>query len=533
MKKIAILIFFAINSAYLSAQINLTIEGTEVNNSETGFWEGINIQRSVPTSLIFRNNSVTSVNTSGYMLQAGDEGIYSTNNKLDGEIISGNKFTWSGTDMTSITHGLFTGHNRDAIIEYNYLNEVPMAIIRKSANNMSNGSGVIAYNIIINPSTGVVIKGMSDVNVFNNTFYQARTYGETGRGLVDVYINTDVTPNSPSHGTKIKNNIFYSKYQTTNIRILENDCLTDFECDYNLYWCEAGTPRFEVNGSLLTFTQWQAMGYDIHSVVVNPNFTNVADLVPASRLDYGANLGSAWQTGLSTSAIWTVGTSPVTTDQNGTWQVGARVYAGNVSVANPVYVSSVVENASPSLLEMTYSQNLANIVPVNSAFKVLLNSVTIAINSVNISGSKVQLTLVSPVNYGDIVTVTYTKPVTNPLQTSLGGFAGSITGQSTINNLIKPVQQSPVTIKMTISPKYVHKIMNVLLAYTGSLSAQTAYITPEIIRIFDLSDNLFFEKLLVTGVLSIKIPLNFDPGIYNVLVIAGGLVMDSQKMVVY
>ena len=212
MKKIAVLIFFAINSAYLSAQINITIEGTVINNSETGFWEGINIQRSIPTSLIFRNNSVTSVNTSGYMLQAGDEGIYNTNNKLDGEIISGNKFTWSGTDMTSITHGLFTGHNRDVIIEYNYLNEVPMAIIRKSANNMSNGSGVIAYNIIINPSTGIVIKGMSDVNVFNNTFYQARTYAETGRGLVDVYINTDVTPNSPAHGTKIKNNIFYSKF---------------------------------------------------------------------------------------------------------------------------------------------------------------------------------------------------------------------------------------------------------------------------------------------------------------------------------
>ena len=533
MKKIAVLIFFAINSAYLSAQINITIEGTVINNSETGFWEGINIQRSIPTSLIFRNNSVTSVNTSGYMLQAGDEGIYNTNNKLDGEIISGNKFTWSGTDMTSITHGLFTGHNRDVIIEYNYLNEVPMAIIRKSANNMSNGSGVIAYNIIINPSTGIVIKGMSDVNVFNNTFYQARTYAETGRGLVDVYINTDVTPNSPAHGTKIKNNIFYSKYQTTNIRILDNDCLTGFECDYNLYWCEAGTPRFEVNGALLTFMQWQSMGYDTHSVIVNPNFTNITDFVPASRLDYGTNLGSALQTGLSTTAIWTVGTSPVTTDQDGTWQIGARVYAGNVVVTNPVFVSSIVENATPSLLEMTYNQNLANIAPANAAFNVLINSVGIPVNSVLINGTKVQLKLSSPIKYGDIVTVSYMKPATNPLQTSLGGFAGSLNGQSTINNLINPAQQSPVIIKMTISPNHEHKILNVLLAYTGSLSGQTATITPEIIKIFDLFGNLFFEKLLVTGVSSLKIPLNLDPGIYTVLMIEGGLVMDSQKMVVY
>ena len=106
-------------------------------------------------SFIFRNNSITSVNASGYMLQAGDEGIGTTNNNLDGEIITGNTFIWNRTDITSITHGVFTGHNRDAIIEYNYLNKVPMGIIRKSANNMSNGSGVVAYNIIISPATGV------------------------------------------------------------------------------------------------------------------------------------------------------------------------------------------------------------------------------------------------------------------------------------------------------------------------------------------------------------------------------------------
>jgi hypothetical protein len=331
-KLLLLLLLFAISSSLFS-QTLLTIEGTTVNNTDDT-WLGVNIPRSVPTTFTYRNNSITSINTYGYMLQAGDENIGSTNNMLDGEVITGNKFTWNGTDMTSIAHGVFTGHNKNAILKYNYLDKVPMGLIRKSANDMTNTSGGVAYNIVIDPAVGVVVKGMSNVNIYNNTFYQTRTYEETGRGLIDIYTNTDATPTSYAHGTKIKNNIFYTKYQTINIRILDNDCFIDFECDSNLYWCEAGTPEFEVNGSVKTFAQWQALGYDTHSVVINPNFINTTDFVPSSRLNYGTDLGSAWQTGLSIDAVWGT-TDPATTIQNGTWQVGARLFTGNVYYLSP------------------------------------------------------------------------------------------------------------------------------------------------------------------------------------------------------
>ena len=49
------------------------------------------------TQFTYRNNSITSVNTHGYLLQAGDESPGSTNNKLDGEVIAGNKFVWNGS----------------------------------------------------------------------------------------------------------------------------------------------------------------------------------------------------------------------------------------------------------------------------------------------------------------------------------------------------------------------------------------------------------------------------------------------------
>jgi hypothetical protein len=76
---------------------------------------------------------------------------------------------------------------------------------------------------------------------------------------------------------------------------------------------------------------------------------------------------------------------------------------------------------------------LANIVPAASAFTVMVNSAARSVSSVAISGIAVRLTLASPVMNGDVVTVAYTKPATNPLQTSAGGQAATITAQPVIN----------------------------------------------------------------------------------------------------
>ena len=54
------------------------------------------------------------------------------------------------------------------------------------------------------------------------------------------------------------------------------------------------------------------------------------------------------------------------------------------------------------------------------------------------------LTIASPVAYGDVVTVAYTKPATNPLQASSGGQASSITARSVINNCTTPTNQPPI-----------------------------------------------------------------------------------------
>jgi hypothetical protein len=66
------------------------------------------------------------------------------------------------------------------------------------------------------------------------------------------------------------------------------------------------------------------------------------------------------------------------------------------------------------------------------------------VNAVAVSGTKVTLTLATPVVYGNVVTVAYTKPSANPLQTSSGGQAETITAQTVTNN-VNAVSPPPET----------------------------------------------------------------------------------------
>jgi len=139
---------------------------------------------------------------------------------------------------------------------------------------------------------------------------------------------------------------------------------------------------------------------------------------------------------------------------------------GSVTPTSPVFINAIIENSAPSLLSINYNLALVNIAPATSAFAVTVNSVLRTVSLVAISGSKVNLTLSSPVVYGNVVTVAYTKPATNPLQTSSGGQAATITAQSVTNNVSAPI---PVYASSTIenaSPSVLSIYYNLALANT-------------------------------------------------------------------
>ena len=124
--------------------------------------------------------------------------------------------------------------------------------------------------------------------------------------------------------------------------------------------------------------------------------------------------------------------------------LAARNVTNNVAASIPVFTSAVIQNATPAKLEMTYSLTLAGIIPATTAFTVRVNTMTRTVSSVAISGTKVTLTLASPVVFGDAVTVAYTKPSVNPLQASDGGQAATISSQNVINNCSETPNQPPV-----------------------------------------------------------------------------------------
>jgi hypothetical protein len=420
--RIALIILFLSINNILSSQIVLTIEGRTFPN-------GADIVHTSPTTLTFRYNAITGMDGLDYSLLAGDEGPLASNNNLDGAIITGNYLTFSGTILTQ--HGIFVGYNVNQVIKYNYENRIPYGVVFKTGNpNMTNTLGGFSYNIVKNSDIAVRIKGINGVVVYNNTFYNDVN---SSNGFIYISGNPD-NGNSPATGTIIKNNIFYTTLGKAIIYLDTPGNLSGFQCDYNVYYDVTGSPKFYNGTSWLTFAQWQGLGYDKHSVVFNPSFNNSTDLIPLARLDYGTNIGSDWQTGLSTNATWVLGSAPSTTNQNGAWQVGARIYTASSVI--PSYISSVVNNNAPSVLEMNYNLSLANIVPSISAFNVQVNSVQRTVNLISIDGAIVKLGLTSPIVYGDIITVSYTKPTNNALQTPSGDLAASIVLQPVVNNCI-------------------------------------------------------------------------------------------------
>jgi uncharacterized repeat protein (TIGR02059 family) len=155
-------------------------------------------------------------------------------------------------------------------------------------------------------------------------------------------------------------------------------------------------------------------------------------------------LSSAIASGDNVTVAYTKpSTNPLQTSAGGqAATLSAQTVTNNV-VAIPVFQSAVVENASPTVIEMTYSPSLAGIVPAASAFTVRVNSSTRTVSSVAIVSGRVRLTLSSAVVSGNVVTVAYAKPSTSPLQTSAGGLAATLSAQTVTNNCTLASNRNP------------------------------------------------------------------------------------------
>lgn len=201
------------------------------------------------------------------------------------------------------------------------------------------------------------------------------------------------------------------------------------------------------------------------------------------------------------------------------------------------YINSFVTPSSPNTIEINYDPGLAQVVPAVTAFSVKVNSVARGVTSVGIVAGEVKLTLDSPLVTGDITTLSYVKPATNPLQSELGALAEDITSKSVTNSVVTAIPETittnPSNIKITVYPNPVHRILNILCEYTSTYSNQEAITALNCIRIFDLAGTLMLERKLEPGILSQQFPINLRSGVFVVLLISKGLTLSSQKFIVY
>jgi hypothetical protein len=318
----------------LAAQIPLTIEGVDTIVTTPA---GYNIPNNEPTDLIFRNNAIISTSSSGFIVQAGEDDYNAYAYNLDGALIFGNRLSWDGA--SGGTHGIMVGYSIDYEIKYNYIDNSRYGPVHEGGLpggiSMVNTSGGIYYNILKDCYIGIVEKGFDYTPIYNNTFYSDQ---ET---LVFILVASSGTGgfDAVCRNVKIKNNIFYST--VANHAIVLGNAGDDtpeeidtvgFECDYNIYYYPNrpnNEPVFEYLGQHMTWDEWRALGYDQHSVILDPEFVDTNSFIPAARLDHGADLGAEFEYGLATTAQWIVGQSPDVTRQNGIWQVGAVVYPGD------------------------------------------------------------------------------------------------------------------------------------------------------------------------------------------------------------
>lgn len=424
----------------------------------------------------------------------------------------------------------------DIIIEKNHFKNLPFCIgIAMGSNDYGPYNNIdIRYNLFENVgfttddrSFAIQVKSYASDKVYNNIRVVNNVMtggdGSSGQGRPMAFVATYLA--GTINGLTIQNNIsenaykawFYTEAGTGGTGVINKLTLTN-----NMSYNNANTNLIDDAHKIIdsrTFTHNEDLAGQ------NPNFVNSSDF----RLQSGS---PAIGKGLAVTGITTdFAGNPVKNPPSiGVYESGSAVS----SPVMPLYQSSVVENTTPAVLQINYNLALANVVPAAAAFSVTINSVSVTPGTIEVSGSSIKLTLASAVKYGDIINVSYTKPASNPLQTSTGGQASSISGKQVTNNLVNPNKAvTQVTVGMTISPNHVHKIMNALLVYSGDITALATSLMPQLVRIYDTSGKLFVEKALATGITNFKIPLNLSKGVYIVKILAGGLELSSQKMIVY
>jgi uncharacterized repeat protein (TIGR02059 family) len=427
---------------------------------------------------------------------------------------------------SQVTHGiLLEFEESDIIIEKNNIHDVAQGIMFQQNRPINFNNCRISYNILNNIGSNLNSTGWG-------IYFSPEDNNDIYTGI--QILNNVIIASSNSYSTMAGISL-YGLWQGHSVSI-KNNIIVGF--DQAPVW-GSGAAGQTISGLAIDHNNFYGNGNSNNVQFVSglspSNYTFdtpiKSDPLFVSASDFRLQAGSlAIGKGIKIAGL--------TTDYSGNTindppSIGALESGSAAPVsAIPVYQNSVIDNGSPSTLVMNYNLSLATTVPPVTAFTVQVNSIPRSVSTIAVSGTKILLTLASPVIKGDVVKVAYTKPASGMVQTASGGQAASFTAQAAINNVTTVPVATASKVVMTVSPNPVHRILNALLTFITPLTGEQAA-SLEIIRIFDASGKLLNEKIFQTSTSKIRMALNLRPGVYVVQLVISGLEMASQKIIVY
>jgi parallel beta helix pectate lyase-like protein len=481
--------------------------------------------RVVYSNSLFENNVIHDCGRRGISL-------YNYSSQSLNNIVIQNNVFYNGNHTTGIDIGAGTSGGRGStdsiIIRNNLIYDKPgstafshQIFVQNIPSSGTSVTGIYIYNNIFKypPVASILLEGITESYIYNNTFYGHNTVSPSGTFHIWVDIG--------STNATIKNNIFYSNLDfDTGGAGLEIYCLVDpseVDADYNLYYRVADNLRIGQIGSTKyyrTISSWAAMkaatGWETHSPAPgDPKFI--------SETNFHMQLGSPGVgCGLAIPGIesdfegYPVCNPPC---------LGS--FASHFSSVAPLFVCACVEDATPAEVDIIYDISLANVTPSIYAFSVKVNSISTGSRFVAIDGTKVKLELEKAVECGDLVTVSYNTPIMNPIQSASGGLADTITIQPVDNNIedfTTYVEDEVMIPEISLFPNPAHDYLNI--------SFDNMEYKPLLMRIIGMTGVIVFEDIIYAGMSDLKYPVNFDSGIYFVQFLSEGLNLGTVKLIV-
>lgn len=317
-----------INSVFTGGSIKLTNKNLIVtnnilnHNSTSGTLISlIPITTTDSITVDISNNVINTINQ-GSPIEIGDS-TFVTKNKISGSI-KNNKAYCSGTGAS---HGVCIWANNNIEIAYNRIENFDLSIVLKGGN-CDYSSVKVHHNICI--SGRIVVKGVSNTPIYNNVLISS-----TKSLIMLDFLKDEV--NNEAINTQVKNNIIINNTPSNSTVFINIEDASTLVSDYNLFYNDQTYFAIK-NSSQLTFTAWQALGYDANSVLMNDtqlaalftDITNYDCAIPVGSLAIGSGvtLDAGYDDGLDTSTVWGTITelaSVITKQQGESWDVGAYV----------------------------------------------------------------------------------------------------------------------------------------------------------------------------------------------------------------